>query len=615
MNDPSKNPGVTTIDTSRLYEAVRRYGDRLAADIDPKTGELHDPFETGYKEGYGPALAAHIFAGLYRAFGEEGHLELARLSMRRVFAKLRRPDDNTPFTDIFLYFWALKAYGLLGEKRPQEELEEWASSFRSCKYRFQPPNTNGHCLLVGTAIAYAMCGFEVMDTDELGRLIQIVSGMQNRLGFIDDAMRKHTGPVEHPRRGIRRSLDKLRYRFGLESESERDLKPIAYHLFSCAVLAESLQGKRQCDMQELDRHLERIGDVVRKGVSWIDNFTGLDASVSMTERSRDQFWTGMCYTYLLAIRWPLVSGRMIGAYLDWWLRFLKEDGGCSITPNYFSAGLRVGFEHYSTSSMYVSLGFSYLLDVADILSGKRSAAKPLDAPVSIKETVIDEESGYAHIRRGKSSAGISLRRHHGGFFGGYCPATGLFNLVLGGERSRPLPAPCYRTRGLGMALSTRGSLLPNNGVYEGFRAIRRGSSWGPDSKKNASVSENGDRLILTGRHGRIETIKSILLLDESLEIAYTFNTRRKLDRMLVTYPLLLSDGRMETELQIRGSVVKFALGGERYKLSCAEGYSWHHDQERHLLSSSGITSQLYIIVGEKVLSGCELRCTLLLERL
>jgi hypothetical protein len=615
MNGSPRIPAEKTIDTSRLYDAVSRYGDRLAADIDRETGELHDPFETGYAEGYGPALAAHIFAGLHRAFGEKRHLDLARLSMRRVFEKLRHPGDNTPFTDIFLYYWALKAYELLGERCSEEELEEWASSFRSCDYHFPPPNTNGYCLLIGTSIAYAAQGFEPVDPAGLGDMIETVRRMQNRLGFIEDAMRKHTGPVEHQSSGIGRSLDKLRYRFGLERESERDLKPIAYHLFCCAVLAESLQGKKRRDMPDLDRHLEGIEGIVRKGVSWMDSFTGTDGSLSMTERSRDQFWTGMCYAYLLALRWPLVTGERIGSHLDWWLRFLKDDGGCSITPNYFSAGLRVGFEHYSISTMYVSLGFSYLLEIADILSGRRSVPEPLDIPFAAEKTCIDEDSGYAHILRGKSSAGISLRRHHGGFFGGYCPAMGLFNLVLGGGRSRPLPAPCYRVGGLGIALATRKSLLPNNGVYEGFRATGGGDSQGPDSTENASVRESGDRLILDQRNGSIETTKSIRLLDESLEIAYTFDIKRRVDNLLVTYPMLLSDGRTETELEIRGSAVTFAFGDERYRLSCAEGYNWHHDQERHLLSSSGITSQLYVVVGESIRSGGELHCTLLLERL
>ena len=611
--DESHKPG--TVDTSRLYGAVRRYGDRLAAHIDPKTGRMRDPVETSYTEGYGPALAAHIFAGLYRAFGDTRHLDLARLSLRRVFRKLRRPDDNSPFTDIFLYYWAIKAYDLLEGRCPAEEIEEWASSFRSCDYRFRPPNTNGHCLLIGTAAAYATRRFGPLDESALEETIGAVGGMQNRLGFIEDAMKRHTGPVERRRRSAMDSLNKMRYRFGLESEGERDHKPIAYHLFCCAVLAESLQDERLRAFPQLERHMKRIERIVRRGVSWIDNFAGPDGSVSMTERSRDQFWTGMCYSYLLALRWPLAAGELIGSHLDWWLRFLKEDGGCSITPNYFSAALRVGFEYYSIGAMYLSLGFSYLLDIADILSGRRSIPAPLDIPVSTGATFIDEEAGYAHIRRGRSSAGISLRRHQGGFFGGYCPASGIFNLVLGGSRSRPLPSPCYRTRGLGIALSTRKSPLPNNGVYEGFRAAGRGASWGPDSTINASIEENGGRLLLAQRHGGVDAVKSIRLLDDSLEISYTFTPRRRIERILVTYPLLLSDGRTETEISIAGSIVEFAFGGERYRLSCADGFAWNHDQERHLISTSGITSQLYVVAGEHARPGGGLRCTLLLERL
>jgi len=613
MMDHPHNRG--TVDTSRLYEAVRRYGDRLAEQIDPETGALRDPVETSYSEGYGPALAAHIFAGLHRAFGEKRYLDLARLSLRRVFRKLRRPDDNDRFTDIFLYYWALKAYDLLAGRRPAEELEEWGSSFRSCDYRFDPPNTNGCCLLIGTAVSFATHRFGRLDEAWLEGMIGRVGGMQDRLGFIEDAMKRHTGPVERRQRSAGDSLNKLRYRFGLESESERDLKPIAYHLFCCAVLAESLQGERLREFPELERHMKRIEDIARGGLSWIDNFAATDGSLSMTERSRDQFWTGMCYAYLLALRWPLVTAGMIDAHIDWWLRFMKEDGTCSITPNYFPPALRIGFEYYSIGTMYISLGFCYLLDIADILSGKRSIPAPLDIPASQKETFIDGEAGYAHIRRGRSSAGISLRRHQGGFFGGYCPASGLFNVVLGGGRSRPLPAPCYRTRGLDVALSTRKSLLPNNGVYEGFRATGRNASWGPDSTTNASVEESGDRLILAQRHGGVDTVKSIRLLDDSLEISYTFTARRRLERLLVTYPLLLSDGRTETELAIRGPVVTFAFGGERYRLTCGEGYAWNHDQERHLISTSGITSQIFAVVGEGVRPGNELHCTLLLERL
>ncbi|GEM_PF-2116615 len=615
MEQQSNISGPTSVDTERLYSAVRDYGDRLLENIDDETGELHDPFETLYGEGYGPALAANIFAGLYVEFDEERYLTGARLSLKRVFDKLRNPTDNSPFTDIFLYFWSLKAYRLLERRRPPGEMERWRELFVGSDYRFSPPNTNGYCLLVSTALAYEMMGFGSARREELDRMVDTISSMQNGSGFIDDAMRRHSGPVENYKRSFRQMLDKVRFRFGLERSSERDLKPIAYHIFCCAVLAESIMMGEQHEKPELGPYKERIAEIVNGGISWIDKFTGTDGSVSMTERSRDQMWTGMCYAYILALRGTRKSAALMGRHIDWWLRFLKKDGTCSVAPNYFSNGLRVGFEHYSIMSMYVSLGFSYLLDIADVLSGNRTIDGIVDVGAGGDDIWVDEEAGYIHIRRGKSSSAVSLRRHHGGYFGGYCPAMGLFNTVIDGSRSRPLPSPCYRVRGLGVAMSIQRSDLANNGVYEGIRAFRGGKSWGSDFTSNARIVESADRLVLAAVHNGIEIVKSIELDDTSLEIAYALKINNRLDKLLVTYPMLMSDGRIETELGIRGPVVTFAFGDENYRLSCKEGYDWIHNQERFFLSTSGITSQLYVIVGRNVSSGSKLKCSLRLDKL
>ena len=57
------------------------------------------------------------------------------------------------------------------------------------------------------------------------------------------------------------------------------------------------------------------------------------------------------------------------------------------------------------------------------------------------------------------------------------------------------------------------------------------------------------------------------------------------------------------------------LDGEKFRLTCEEGYQWSHHQEKHMLSTSGITSQLYVTVGRDIRNGSELRCSLLLEKL
>lgn len=606
------------MEIDKIYSAVRDFGNLLLMWIDEENGRLYDPFETIYGEGYGPGVAAYILAGLYRKYGEEKFLNGAVLSMNRVFEKLRNPTDNTRFTDIFLYLWSLKAYRLLDGSCPPGDRNRWKDLFESLSYDFPPPNTNGYCLLLSTSIMYKALGFKSVGAGDTGGLIDIIRRMQNRLGFIEDAMRLHKGPVEYYPGQLSRFLvfkDKMRYRRRPDDPGKKDLKPIAYHIFCCAVLAESLRWMKDCRLPELDPAFERIKEIVGRGVKWITHYAGSDGSCSMTERSRDQFWVAGCYIYLLSLSDISESHELIGRHLDWWSRYIKKDGSCSIMPNYFSNALRVGFEHYSMASMYNTLGFAFLLDTAEALSDIPPVIELRDAAVESHETFIDAEAGYAHLRRGGTSAGISLRRHQGGYFGGYCPAMGLFNVVIGGSRLRPLPAPSYRPRGLGIPNAVQRSDMLNHGVYEGIRAFRGGRNWGLDFASNAHVESLGDGVILKKTHNGIEIMKAIILNESSLSIVYDFKIKRSLDKLLVTCPLLLSDGKTETALKIRRREVTLGLGSAAYRLSCTEGYDWVHPQERYLLSSSGITSQLYVKIGENLRKGGTVKCSLLLERL
>jgi hypothetical protein len=361
--------------------------------------------------------------------------------------------------------------------------------------------------------------------------------------------------------------------------------------------------------------MERIRGIVSRGLTWIDHFVAPDGSFSMTERSRDQFWTGGCLVFLYALRRGGQSAVTLNDHHDWWSRFIKEDGTCSVTPNYFSNALRVGFENYSIMTMYDTLGFSYLLDAADIISADRPMDELPETAAANDETFVDEEAGYVHIRRGTSSAGVSLRRHRGGFYGGYCPAMGMFNVVIGGGRLRPFPAPCYRVEGLGVSMPIRAAGVLSHGVYDGIRAFRGRANWGLDFTSNAGVSSRDDSLMLTKTFNGLKIVKSVRLTDTSIEISYDFQIDRPLDALLVTHPILLSDGKTDTALEIRGAEVTMTLGDETYRLTCAQGYPWSHHQERYLLSTSGITSQLYITVGRGIRAGGKLECTLLLEKL
>jgi hypothetical protein len=83
----------------------------------------------------------------------------------------------------------------------------------------------------------------------------------------------------------------MRNRYRLDNPAKKDMKPIAYHLFCCAVLAEPLLWQKRYHAPELNSTLEQIQGIVTQGLKWIVHFVGSDGSFSMTERSRDQFWT------------------------------------------------------------------------------------------------------------------------------------------------------------------------------------------------------------------------------------------------------------------------------------------------------------------------------------
>jgi len=611
---------MSSLEIENLYTVIKNFGDSILDRIDEYTGELQDAFETCYGEGYGPGTAAYILAGLYQRFGEEKYLIGARLSLNRVFNKLQHPTDNSRFTDIFLYFFALKAYELIKEKCSTQDQNSWQELFKKLSYNFTPHNTNGYCLLLSTSIIHAMLGFGIVDCERLNSYINIIKNMQNRCGFINDTIQRERAPTTYSRKKHRflNIINKIQNRYEIfDNPAQKDMKPIAYHLFCCAVLAEPILWQKRYFIAELNSTLKQIEKIVARGVEWIKHFIGSDGSFSMTERSRDQFWTAGCFLYLIALHGLSESDLLAKKHLIWWLRFIKKDGTCSIAPNYFANSLRVGFEYYSNISMYNTLAFCYLFDATQLWSGKQSLRQDIVGLSAINpyETFIDAESGYVHLRRGNSSAGISLRRHSGGYYGGYCPAMGLFNIVLDENCLRPLPTPNYRSMGLGEFMPILASDMLNHGVYEGIRAFRGRKNWGLDFTENANIQEQGDWIILTKKFNEMNIEKSIQLQEKSLQIVYDLWINRPLDKLLVTYPILLSDGKTDTLLRIRGSEVIMAFGKDKYRLSCIEGHNWVHHQERYLLSSSGVTSQIYVKIGEKIKKGSNLRCSLFLEKI
>jgi len=598
-----------------LFDHGEKFGRHLLGWLDRDSGVLKDPVETIYSEGYGPAISAHIFARLHAGSRGENFLEAAARCMDRSLDKLRDPTDNGPFTDIFIFFWALKTLELIERSGISADTERWRAELAELEFEFEPSNTNGYCLMLSTALMYSMLGIRRADMTKAGRWLGIIEGKCGPAGFVDDATRVIKPPVERYPGGpgrLRHKLGKQLVRFGLGRGSSTDIKPIAYHTFSCSVLCEPLVWSVRHPSEELSSLFERMREIAISGGVWISRFAGADGSLSMTERSRDQFWTAGSFAYLLAATGEMDAAEAIERHLHWWSRFFGEDGSCPVTPNMFPASARVGHENYSISTMYVTQGFSFFLDVPEILAsggikadsisdGKDDQSKP-------GSTFIDADAGYAHIGSGGSSVGISLRRHAGGFHGGYTPAMGLFNVVIGGSALRPIPNPCYRTWGQGMSMPVRIPGVLNYGVYDGFRAFRGSTNWGPDLTKNTDIEELPGGIAMTGEFQGMTVKKTVTVQERSLTIDYEFSARKRVDGILVTVPILLFDGRNRTGLELEGPVATLRMGGESFRLSCEGGGPWVHNQERSLLSTSGLSSQLYFETSDT-------RCRIIIERI
>ena len=113
---------------------------------------------------------------------------------------------------------------------------------------------------------------------------------------------------------------------------------------------------------------------------------------------------------------------------------------------------------------------------------------------------------------------------------------------------------------------------------------------------------------MTGEFQGMTVKKSVTVQKRSLTVDYEFRNRKRADRILVTVPVLLFDGRNRTGLEIAGPVAILHMGGESFRLSCEGGGPWVHNQERSLLSTSGLSSQLYFEIGDK-------RCRIIIERI
>ena len=601
-----------------IYDLVKKFGDTVSGWFVSTDGEIRDPVETIYGEGYAPGPAAFIFASLYAHHNEPKYLESCQLAMNRIFSKIQSPTDNSKFTDIFMWFFALKTYGVLMEDHSLAAmLTEWKQIFQELDHFFVPGNTNACCLLLATTVMRQALSVERLPREDCPQqFVDWVRHRQCESGFIEDHI------AFSPVMKLKRKMDRLgvpgsKVLGYISSPQQSDMKPIAYHLFSCALLMEAMRWVDNVSVSSVSkRQVAELHDVIIRGVHWLANFVASDGSLTMAERSRDQFWTAGVYLFVLAMCGVPATAPEVQDHLSWWTRFLREDGTVSVAPNYFSSAFRVGFEYYSNEAMYNTLGFAYLCDALRVWATEPGVKVITFPDCRSNKVFVDRDAGYIHMRHKGSSLGIALRRHRDGYYGGYVPAMGILNVVLDGSNLRPLPQPCYRYQGMKTTRPRFTDEFPEHGVYDGLRVCSRERSFGIDTTSNCEVSSPGENQItLRTCYEGLQITKTCVLQTRSLLVRYRCCCLRSFDQIYATFPLLISDGRTDSVIDFDGNKIVLRLGTQEFSLACLDGDTWVHDQSRYTLSTSGVTSQVYILVGRKMRRGTSFEKTFVLERL
>lgn len=564
----------------RLQSLSLRYADRAATLLDKSSGAFRDPFETIYGEGYGPACAAVVAAEAYRWTADARYCELAVSLIERAFLLVRNPQPyNSTFTHLFLMYYSLLAYEALADELPASTRLHLEEEFRDIAHGREPTNTNGLTMLLCYDVNRALLGLGTWDALDAQRRLDMLRSAVGTSGFINDA-------------------------------PGRNSQPVAYHLYVTCLLTDTiaLAAKRPPTDQSLCGIIDAMTGIRNAAAAWCDRFIAADGSFTMTERSRDQFWTCGSLAFVEA-----ALGRSADRHVDWWARFVKSDGTISVTPNFFSNALRVGFESYSNVSMYNGLGFAYLARAAALLE-RTDTTRSWDVEEDM--VFVDRDAGYAHVRRSGSSLGIALRRHAESYYGGYAAPLSPINVSLGGSRRRPLANPSYRSAGARVESWRTRSVAPEHGVYEGF-LVRRGDQWlGADWTTNASVEEGPKELVFTAESGPVGITKHLALDASALSLRYRFKVAKPIDEIRVQFPMLVSDGRDDTVYSVERNCVTMSLGEERYRLTVLPEHAhWDVSQVVYLTSTSGAVRQLSARISGPLSAGQSAECEVQLERL
>lgn len=556
-------PEVHAATTSEIIDRrtlVLNFLPKLAGWIDTRTGVTLDPLETEYAEGFGPALAAVLFAKGYEWTRNPDWQRLAVLTLRRSVEVVDSCiPHNTDFTRLFAAYYAFQAYHSIAGSIGTEQRVGFREAFAARQPEYLL-NLNGalmtwmHRLNLDTLDCHP-CAWNDMSS-QIDRLAQ----RQTPAGFFNDDL-------------------------------DGDGCPGAYHLFCYVIIAQALalrsHSPEKWDLAPFRPVRDRLLEMLARENGWTGRFTAADGSFSMTERSRDHFWTAGAYVAYWRSRGLPDDHPRIQRHLRCWTGLIPPEGAFPLVRNRFHHLYRIGFENYALAVLYTTLGLG-LLALAEGDFSPRFVFHPVPPTELDQESdcFVDPAAGYAHWRVGCSSAGVNLARRTASRLGGYALPGGLFNLCLDGRPERLIAAPA--------AFPAAYSLQKKRGViaHEGLMAVDSDDApvW-PAPTRCVEASERDGTLRLSWEQADFHAVRTISLDEVGLLSRWDFVLKRALKALELTVPIVVDDGSGVRELRVEPDRALVRLADGREYALFAQG-CWCLDLGLSSESTDGLTRSL-----------------------
>ena len=497
--------------------------------IKEPSGEVSDPYETSDAEGFSPALVSLVYAKAYQWTRNEEYLRLASLTLKRTAHIIQTPiEGRKVFRDLFLAFFGLKSFCLIKDFISKDEVSSYKEVFSKSDFCYNE-NLNGQVLSTIHQLNLHLYRIRNSDLNFIAESLLSIKKHQSKNGFFNDGMTANT-------------------------------KPIGYHIFIFNLLADSLAEickiERKTQLEQYEKISEILASLLREEKGFVAGLTAADHSFSMTERTREHYWTCGAYLAYWIYRKTRDSHLNISKHLSYWSQFEAKHEVPSVTPNSFSNNLRVGFEDYANAVQYIPLSLAFAALSCD-LEASFFSFDIGNSEISLSENnfFCDEESGYAHCKSEGSSFAVSLHNKRDSLHGGYALTGGLFNLCLGEEKTRVIASPSAWPNAYSLEVRRRSI------NHEGWMCVSAKGDiiWPDNDGRDFTISQSENQLQLFWSQETLEASRQLTIDGSSLLSVWRLKPQIELSSFEVSIPIVLDDGSGLRDFKIENTLAELSL--------------------------------------------------------